>query len=163
MKTSVAELVVTPLRPELGGGLLDSETAKAQAMAFVHRPAGKCLTVREPILEEVDKLVWLIPVLTNVNSGSAAFVGQIVIDAITGDILNVEDDVVETIKKGHHSFGFQHLPSEKQNRLAELLALNQQGKLKSGEKRAMDVLPTEEQALQAENLETLEKRQRKCH
>ena len=69
-----------------------------------------------------------------------------------------ELDVVEMVKKGHHSFGFEHLPSEKQNRLAELLASNQQGALKSGEKREMEVLLAEEQALQVRNLETVEKR-----
>jgi hypothetical protein len=158
VKTSVEELVVRRLRREFGAGLLNGETAKAQAVAFLRRRAGKCLTVREPILEEVDKPVWLVPVLTNVASASAAFVGQIVVDAKTGAVLNTESDIVEMIKKGHVSFGFEPFPPEKQNRLAELLASNQEDTLTAGEKREIEALLTEEQALQAQNLETLEKR-----
>ena len=156
VKTSVEELVVIRLRREFGKGLLDGERAKAQAMAFLHQRAGRCLTVREPILEEVDKPVWLVPVLTNVAPASSAFVGQIVVDSKTRDVLNTGGDLVEMVKKGHPSFGFQHLPSERQNRLTELLAANQQGTLEPGETRELEVLLAEEQALQVRNLATLE-------
>ena len=158
VKISVGELVLTRLRREFGADLLDDETAKTQAMAFLRHRAGRCLTVREPILEETDKPVWLVPVLTNVAPTAAAFVGQIVVDAKTGDVLNTVDDVVEMVKKGHDSFGFERLPLAKQNRLVELLASNQQGDLESGEKREMEALLAEEQALQVQNLETLENR-----
>ena len=62
------------------------------------------------------------------------------------------------IKKGHASFGFKPFPLEKQERLAELLALNGEKTLEPKEKQEMRALLAEEQALQLQNLETLEQR-----
>ena len=157
-KISVEDLVLTHLRREFSNDLLDSEAAKAQAMAFLRQRAGKCLTVRDPILEEADQPVWLAPVLTNVAPSLATFVGQIVVNARTGHVLSTEAAVVDMVKRGHDSLGFEPFPSEKQNRLAELLGANRQGRLNSEENREMEMLLAEEQALQVRNLETLEKR-----
>ena len=62
------------------------------------------------------------------------------------------------IKKGHVSFGYKSLAVEKQERLAELLVLNNERTLESEEKQEMEALLAEEQELQIRNLETLEKR-----
>ncbi len=153
-----AEIALERLRREFGEGFLDSPTAKAQAFAFLRRRAGRCLTVREPILEETDTPVWLVPVITNVAPREATFVGQVVVNAKTGKVLNPEQDAVEMIKKGHRSLGLRQFPYEKQKRLAELLAANQEGVLKKGEQKEMENLLAEEQSLQIKNLQELEKR-----
>ena len=62
------------------------------------------------------------------------------------------------IENGHVSFGFESLAIEKQERLTELLALNNERVLESEEKQEIEALVTEEQALQIQNLERLEKR-----
>ena len=152
------EIALERLRREFGEGFLDSQTAKEQAIASLRRRAGRCLTVREPILEETDTPVWLVPVITNVDKREATFVGQIVVNAKTGKVLNVERDVYEMIKKGHLSLGFHKFPLEKQERLAELLAENQEGILTQDEQKEMESLLAEEQLLQIRNLEELEKR-----
>lgn len=152
------EMALERLRREFGEDFLDSQTAKEQAIAFLRRRAGRCLIVREPILEEADTPVWLVPVITNVDKREATFVGQIVINAKTGKVLNAEWDVVEMIKKGHRSLGFHEFPLEKQSRLAELLAANQEGILTEDEQKEIENLLAEEQSLQIKNLEALEKR-----
>ncbi|MCH8295928.1 hypothetical protein IH992_33025 [Candidatus Poribacteria bacterium] len=158
LKKTPEEIVLAGLRREFGKGFLDSETAKVQAIDFLRRRAGRCLTVREPIFEEIDLPFWLVPVVTNVAPCQATFVGQIIINATTGKVLNSERDVVEMIKKGHQSLGFQKLLPRKQERLAELLAINHQAALTGNEKKEMENLLTEEQALQVRNLKAVEKR-----
>ena len=152
------EIALERLRREFGAGFLDSRTAKERAITFLHRRAGRCLTVREPVLEEADTPVWLIPVITNVAPREAIFVGQVVVNAKNGKVLNVEHDVVEMIKKGHRSFGFHLFPLEKKERLAELLSENRERVLTENEQEEMKKLLAEEQALQIRNLEELEKR-----
>jgi hypothetical protein len=152
------EMAIERLRREFGEGFLDSQKAKWQAITLLRKRAGKCLTVREPILEEAGTFVWLVPVITNVDKREASFVGQIVVDAKTGKVLSEEQDVVEMIKKGHKSLGFQIFPLEKQERLAELLAQNQEEILTQEEKKEMENLLAEEQALQIKNLQEIEKR-----
>ncbi len=151
------EVALERLCREFGEGFLDSQIAKKQAIAFLRRRVGRCLTVREPILEETDTPVWLVPVITNVKR-EAAFVGQVVVNAKTGKVLNIERDVVEMIKKGHRSLGFEKFPLEKQEHLAELLAENQERVLTEDEQKEMENLLAEEQSLQIRNLEELEKR-----
>jgi hypothetical protein len=99
-----------------------------------------------------------VPVITNVAPREATFVGQVVVNAKTGKVLNPEQDAVEMIKKGHRSLGLRQFPYEKQKRLAELLAANQEGVLKKGEQKEMENLLAEEQSLQIKNLQELEKR-----
>jgi len=152
------EVALERLRREFGEGVLDSQTAKKQAIAFLHRRAGRCLTAKEPILEEADTPVWLVPVITSVDKRKATFVGQIVVNAKTGKVLNAERDVVEMLKKGHQSLGFHKFPLEKRERLAELLAENQEGVLTEAEQKEMGNLLAEEQSLQIRNLEELDKR-----
>ena len=151
------EIALERLRREFGEDFLDSQMAKEQASHFLHGRAGRCLTVREPILEETDTPVWLVPVITNVGKREAAFVGQIVINAKTGEVLNEEQDVVEMIKKGRQSLGFHEFPFQKRERLAELLTENQERFLTEDEQKEMENLLAEEQSLQIRNLEELEK------
>ena len=112
--------------------------------------------MREPIFKEVAPPVWIVPVFTNVAPPTE--VGDIIIDADTGKVLNTDEDVVEMIRKGYASFGFETFAVEKQERLAELLALNGEKPLELEAKQEMETLLAEEQALQLRNLETLEKR-----
>lgn len=146
-KTSLEELVLFQLK---------RDEAKDTALAFLRKRAGRCLTVREPNLKDSDPPIWVVPIFTNVSP--PVEVGEILIDADTGKVLNTQQDVAEMIKKGHVSFGFESFAAEKQERLAELLALNSEKTLASKEKREMETLLSEEQALQIRNLETLEKR-----
>lgn len=152
------EIALERLRREFGEGFLDGKTAKEQAIAFLRRRAGRCLIAREPILEETNTPVWIVPVITNVDKREATFVGQIVVNAKTGKVLNIERDVIEMIKKGHQSLGFHIFPLEKQERLAELLAENREMVLTENEQKEMEYLLAEEQALQIKNLEELERR-----
>jgi len=145
--TSLEELVIFQLRRD--------ETRDA-ALAFLQTYAGRCLTVREPIFKEAVPPVWIVPVSTNV--APLTDVGEINVDANTGKVLSTVKDVVEMIKKGYPSFGFETFAMEKQERLAELLALNGERPLISEAKREMETLLAEEQSLQLRNLETLEKR-----
>ena len=146
-KTSLEELVLFQLK---------RDEARDTALAFLRKRAGRCLTVREPNLKDSDPPIWVVPIFTNVSP--PVEVGEILIDADTGEVLNTQQDVAEMIKKGHVSFGFESFAAEKQERLAELLALNSEKTLASKEKREMETLLSEEQALQIRNLETLEKR-----
>ena len=108
------------------------------------------------MLKESMPPIWVVPIFTNVSP--PAGVGEILVDADTGEVLSTEQDVAEMIKKGHVSFGFESLAVEKQKRLTELLALNNEKVLESEAKQEMEALLAEEQALQLRNLETLEKR-----
>ena len=146
-ETSVEELVLFQLK---------RAEASDTALAFLQKYAGRCLTVREPILKEAVPSVWVVPIFTNVAPPSE--VGEIVVDADTGEVLSKKREVGDMIKKGHASFGFKPFPLEKQTRLAELLALNGEEPLKANEEREMEALLAEEQALQLQNLETLERR-----
>lgn len=146
-ETSLEELVLFQLK---------RDEARDAALVFLQKRAGRCLTVREPILKELAQPIWAVPAFTNV--APPVGVGEILIDADTGEVLSTERDVAEMIRKGHVSFGFESLTKEKQERLAELLALNSEKTLESEEKQEMEALLAEEQALQIRNLETLENR-----
>ena len=146
-ETSLEELVLFQLK---------RDEARDAALAFLRKRAGRCLTVREPILKESIPSIWAVPIFTNV--APPVEVGEILIDADTGDVLSTQQDVAEMIKKGHVSFGYKSLAVEKQERLAELLALNNERTLELEEKQEMESLLAEEQELQIRNLETLEKR-----
>lgn len=135
---------------------LKRDETRDSALVFLQNHVGKCLIVQEPILEDSDPLVWKVPVFTNV--APTLEVGEIIIHAETGEILSTDKDVSEMIKKGHISFGFEPFAEDKQKRLAELLALNGEGQLESDAKQEMEYLLAEEQALQLQNLEALEKR-----
>ncbi len=145
--TSLEELVIFHLR---------RDETRDTALTFLQKHAGRCLTVREPIFKEADSLVWTVPVFTNV--APPLEVGEIAVDADTGKVLSTDKDVVEMIKKGYTSFGFETFATEKQERLAELLALDGEKPLESKAKQEMEALLAEEQALQLRNLEALEKR-----
>jgi len=155
---TVEETILENLHRELGEGFLDSQKAKEQAKSFLHKRAGRCLTVIQPVWEETDIPICLVPVITNVDKSEADFVGQILINARTGEVLNTEQDVIEMVKKGHRSLGFREFPIEKQERLAELLAENQERILTESEQRDIKNLLNEEQLLQIKNLETLNKK-----
>ena len=145
--TSLEELVLFQLK---------RDEARDAALAFLRKRAGRCLAVREPVLKTGVSPVWVVPVFTNV--APSVEVGEILVDAVTGKVLSTQQDVAEMIKNGHGSFGYKSLPVEKQERLAELLALNNEKTLVSKEKQEMEALLAEEQELQIRNLETLEKR-----
>ncbi|MDE0085776.1 MAG: hypothetical protein OXU23_08715 [Candidatus Poribacteria bacterium] len=145
--TSLEELVIFQLR---------RDETRDSALAFLQKHAGRCLTVREPIFKNAVPPVWIVPIFTNV--APPLQVGEITVDADTGKVLSTDKDVVEMIKKGHPSFGFETFAVDKQERLAELLALNGEKPLESEAKQEMETLLAEEQALQLRNLETLEKR-----
>ena len=85
-------------------------------------------------------------------------VGEILVDADPGEVLSTQQDVTKMMKNGHVSFGFEPFAVEKQERLAELLALNNKKTLDLEEQSEMEALLAEEQELQIRNLETLEKR-----
>ena len=148
LETSVEEFVLFSLK---------RDEAKSAAEALLRRRAGRCLTVREPILKETATTpIWVFPIFTNV--APSVKVGEIVVDVDTGKVLSTEKDVVGMIRKGYSSFGFESFASEKQTRLAELLALNGEKHLAAEEQQEMETLLAEEQALQLQNLERLEKR-----
>ena len=145
--TSLEELVLFQLK---------RDEARDAALALLQKRAGRCLIAREPNLKNSDPPIWVVPIFTNV--APPVEVGEILIDAETEEVLSTEIDVIEMIKRGHASFGFESFAAEKQERLSELLALNNEKTLESKEKREMEALLTEEQELQIRNLETLEKR-----
>ena len=135
---------------------LERDEVRDTALTFLRKRAGRCLMAKEPILKESTPPVWVVPVFTNVDP--PVEVGEIHVAADTGEILSTEMDVAEMIENGHVSFGFESLAIEKQERLTELLALNNERVLESEEKQEMEALVAEEQALQIQNLERLEKR-----
>lgn len=146
-KTSLEDFVLFQLK---------RDEASDIALTFLQKRAGRCLTTGEPILKESAPLVWVVPIFTNVEP--PVRVGEILVDANTDEVLSTEMDVAEMIENGHVSFGFESLAIEKQERLTELLALNNERVLESEEKQEMEALVAEEQALQIQNLERLEKR-----
>ncbi len=146
-ETSLEELVLFQLK---------RDEAREAASAFLRKRAGRCLTVKEPVLKETVSSLWVVPIFTNVAPPME--VGEIIVDADTGEVLSTQNDVAEMMKKGHVSFGYKSLAREKQERLAELLALNGEKPLELEEQQEMEALLAEEQELQIRNLETLEKR-----
>ena len=147
-ETSVEEFVLFSLK---------RNEAKAAAESLLRRRAGRCLTVSEPLLKETaDPPIWGVSIFTNVAPSTK--VGEIIVDVGTGKVLSTEKDVVGMIRKGYTSFGFESFTLEKQTRLAELLALNGEKPLETQEKQEMEALLAEEQALQLQNLERLERR-----
>lgn len=146
-ETSLEELVLLQLK---------RDETRDTALTFLQKHAGRCLMIREPLFKSDDPAVWEVPVFTNVAPPLG--VGKIIVDANTGRVLSKKNDVYNMIKKGYPSFGFETFAVEKQNRLAELLALNSEIPLESDAKQEMETLLAEEQALQLRNLETLEKR-----
>ncbi len=146
-ETSLEELVLFQL---------ERYEAREAASTFLRKRAGRCLTVREPVLKETVSSLWVVPIFTNVAPPME--VGEIIVDADTGEVLSTQNDVAEMMKKGHVSFGYKSLAREKQERLAELLALNGEKPLELEEQQEMEALLAEEQELQIRNLETLEKR-----
>ena len=153
--TQQAEAVETSLE-ELVLFQLKRDEARDIALTFLQKRAGRCLMTREPILKESAPPIWVVPIFTNV--APPVRVGEILVDANTDEVLSTEMDVAEMIEKGHVSFGYESFTVEKQERLTELLALNNEKTLESKEKEEMGALLAEEQALQIRNLETLEKR-----
>ena len=135
---------------------LERDEVRDTALTFLRKRAGKCLMAKEPILKESIPPIWGVPIFTNVDP--PVEVGEIHVAADTGEVLSTEMDVAEMIENGHVSFGFESLAIEKQERLTELLALNNERVLESEEKQEMEALVAEEQALQIQNLEGLEKR-----
>lgn len=135
---------------------LERDEVRDTALTFLRKRAGRCLMAKEPILKESAPPIWVVPIFTNVDP--PVEVGEIHVAADTGEVLSTEMDVAEMIRKGHVSFGFKPLPAEKQERLAELLALNGEKMLESEETQEMEALLAEEQELQIRNLETLGKR-----
>lgn len=135
---------------------LERDEARDTALTFLRKRAGRCLMVREPILKESTPSIWVVPIFTNVDP--PVEVGEIHVDAETGEVLSTEMDVAEMIENGHVSFGFESLAIEKQERLTELLALNSEQVLAPEAIQEMDALLAEKQALQIRNLQTLEKR-----
>ncbi len=135
---------------------LERDEVRDTALTFLRKRAGRCLIAREPILKESTRSIWVVPIFTNVDP--PVEVGEIHIDAETGEVLSTEMDVAEMIENGHVSFGFESLAIEKQERLTELLALNNERVLDLEEKQEIEALVAEEQALQIQNLERLEKR-----
>ena len=146
-ETSIEELVLFQLK---------RDEIRDTALTLLRKRAGRCLTVREPILKKSSPPIWIVPIFTNVDP--PVEVGEIHVAADTGEVLSTEMDVAEMIRKGHTSFGFKSFAAEKQERLAELLALNSEKTLEPKEKQELEALLAEEQALQIRNLETLGKR-----
>lgn len=146
-KTSLEDFVLFQLK---------RDEARDAALTLLRKRAGRCLMAKEPILKESTPPIWVVPVFTNV--APPIEVGEIHVAADTGEVLSTEMDVAEMIENGHVSFGFESLAIEKQERLTELLALNNERVLESEEKQEIETLVAEEQALQIQNLERLEKR-----
>jgi len=146
-KTSLEDFVLFQLK---------RDEAKDAALTLLRKRAGRCLMAKEPMLKKSTPPIWVVPVFTNV--APPIEVGEIHVAADTGEVLSTEMDVAEMIENGHVSFGFESLAIEKQERLTELLALNNERVLESEEKQEIEALVAEEQALQIQNLERLEKR-----
>ena len=146
-KTSLEDFVLFQLK---------RDEARDAALTLLRKRAGRCLMAKEPILKESTRPLWVVPIFTNV--APPVEVGEIHVDAETGEVLSTEMDVAEMIENGHVSFGFESLAIEKQERLTELLALNSEQVLAPEVIQEMDALLDEKQALQIRNLQRLEKR-----
>lgn len=146
-KTSLEDFVLFQLK---------RDEARDAALTLLRKRAGRCLIAKEPILKKSTPPIWVVPVFTNV--APPVEVGEIRVAADTGEVLSTEMDVAEMIRKGHASFGFESFAAEKQERLTELLALNSAQVLAPEVIQEMEALVAEEQALQIQNLERLEKR-----
>jgi hypothetical protein len=73
---------------------VSADLARRRAGKFLLRKVGNLLRPDEPRLFFSDRLYWLVPVaLTNPKAGRVGWVGELQVDAQTGEVLAGKEDV----------------------------------------------------------------------
>ena len=150
---SVREILTRRIIRDFGFSINTSPQAKQLAEEWLHAHAGLLLKAGKPTFED-ERQVWRVPVVTNVRSRESDLVGEVHIDAQTGNLLESED-IMEMLGKTQQAFGLSRIKAEQQSRLNELLESNRARKLTPQEEEELDLLMRQAQEQTDANLEKL--------
>lgn len=137
------ELVFCPGTPK---GALDI------ARRFMESRVGFLLVPKKATLD-MERNVWRIAVFANVNVPAPPFVGEVQVDALTGDVRTPVEEISGMMRIAEASLGMELFPMEKQERLKALRFMNTEGKLNFTQQEELRRLVLEAERQTHENLQ----------
>jgi len=121
------------------------------ARIFLESRVGFLLIPKKATLD-AEGNIWRIAVFANVNMPKPPFVGEVQVDALTGDVWTAVEEIIGMMRVAEASLGMELFPIEKQERLRALRLMNTEGKLKSAQQEEFRCLVVEAERQTHENL-----------
>ena len=121
------------------------------ARRFLESRVGFLLMPKKSKLD-AEGNIWQIAVFANVKMPKPPFVGEVQVDALTGDVRTSVEEITGMMQVAEASLGMELFPIEKQERLRALRLMNTEGKLKSAQQEEFRCLVVEAERQTHENL-----------
>lgn len=127
------------------------EEALRIARKFLESRVGFLLIPKKATLD-AEGNIWRIAVFANVKMPKPPFVGEVQVDALTGDVRTPVEEISGMMRVAEASLGMELLPMEKQERLRALRLMNTEGKLIPAQLEELRCLVVEAERQTHENL-----------
>lgn len=156
-EVSLAEMISQRLVEDFGLAVCTEEQARRHALEFLRKHTGYMLRTGTPVFD-AKTFVWHVPVLPNLEHGKPNPIGEVRLEADTGEILTDSFTILEIADKAVSLFGIEHFDESFQKRLEELLDKNNSGELSQAERRLLESMVQKVQAKDLENIQRLMER-----
>jgi hypothetical protein len=154
---SVTDWLTYHLSREFNLQVATAAQARERTQAFLHESGGLILRAGEPRFEAARNL-WHVPVRPRLREGKPKAVGEICLDATTGDVLSDPMAVGQMLQRARPQLGLEAWPADKQTRLDELLESQREGTLPDSEQQELTALLEEWEIHNLDNLLRLSER-----
>ena len=121
------------------------------ARKFLASRVGFLLIPKEATLDAEGNF-WRIAVFANVKMPKPPFVGEVQVDALTGDVRAPVEEISGMMRVAEASLGMELFPMEKEERLRVLRLMNTEGKLTLAQQEEFRCLVVEAERQTHENL-----------
>jgi len=136
-KISVSELVAQRINSDFNFATRTAQQARRKAIKIMREHAGYLLRTGKPTFD-IKTGQWHVPALTNPRKGIPVSVGEVIIDAESGEVLTDSNSIHNFTEEAGLHLGIEKFPEAFQERMSILLTKNNNGELTDDEKRELD-------------------------
>jgi hypothetical protein len=136
---SISELLMQRISRDLGYAVGTAQQARRRALKLLRAEAGLVLHTGSPEFDEGQQR-WRVPVVPNLRGSEAEPVGEVLLDAVSGQPLTSPTEVRRMLAEATSRLQTHPLAPEDEARLRDLLAQNQQRPLSSAEQAELEAL-----------------------
>lgn len=147
-------MVSQRLMEDFGLAVCTEEQAQRHVLEFLRKHTGYMLRTATPVFD-AKTFVWHVPLVPNLERDKLNPIGEVRLEADTGEILTDSFTVLEIADKALSLFGIERFDESFQKRLEELLDKNNSGELSQTERSLLENMVQKLQAKDLENIQRL--------
>jgi len=133
---SLSELLSKRLIEDFNLAVCTETVARRRALKVLREHAGYVLRTGLPTFDATS-FQWCVPVIPNLKHGKPEPIGEVRLNAETGEVLTEPSTILEMSNRVATLLGIEHFDEGFQKRLDELLTKNNNGELSQDERREL--------------------------